>query len=111
MAKKWIFLYNEVEQAEKYVKGDWDKVRGLLGGKGANLAEMTRINLPVPPFFTITTEACNAYQAEWKIPCRHVEPGSSFFKKDEAASGKKFGSAQIPCLYPAGPEQSSPCPV
>ena len=33
MAKKWIFLYNEVEQAEKYVKGDWDKVRGLLGGK------------------------------------------------------------------------------
>jgi pyruvate, orthophosphate dikinase len=37
------------------------KVRSLLGGKGANLAEMTRIGLPVPPFFTVTTEACNAY--------------------------------------------------
>ena len=45
MAKKWVYLFNEVEQAEKYVKGDWDKVRGLMGGKGANLAEMTRITL------------------------------------------------------------------
>ncbi len=61
--KKWVFLFDEVNAAEKYVGGDWDKVRGLLGGKGANLADMTRIGLPVPPFFTVTTEACNAYLA------------------------------------------------
>ncbi len=46
--KKWVYLFNEVEQAEKYA-GSWDGVRGLLGGKGANLAEMTRIGVPVPP--------------------------------------------------------------
>ena len=58
--KKWVYLFYEVEAAEKYA-GLWDGVRGLLGGKGANLAEMTRIGVPVPPFFTVTTEACNAY--------------------------------------------------
>ena len=66
--KKWVFLFNEIKDAEKYVGGDWDKVRGLLGGKGANLAEMARIGLPVPPGFTATTEACNAYQVEGKFP-------------------------------------------
>ena len=44
---KWVYLFNEVEEVEKKV-GKWDKVRGLLGGKGANLAEMTRIGVPVP---------------------------------------------------------------
>ena len=48
--KKWVYLFNEVEQAEKYVKGDWDKVRGLMGGKGANLAEMTRITFTSSTF-------------------------------------------------------------
>jgi hypothetical protein len=60
--KKWVYLFNEVAEAEKYA-GDWDGVRGLLGGKGANLAEMTRIGVPVPPFFTVTTEGCNAFLA------------------------------------------------
>ncbi|HZN93217.1 MAG TPA: PEP/pyruvate-binding domain-containing protein, partial [Myxococcales bacterium] len=41
----------------------WDEVRALLGGKGANLAEMTRLGLPVPPGFVVTTEACNAFLA------------------------------------------------
>ncbi len=40
---KWVYLFDEVDQAEKYVGGDWAAVRGLLGGKGANLAEMVRI--------------------------------------------------------------------
>ena len=48
MAKKWVYLFREVDEAEKYVGGAWDAVRALLGGKGANLAEMTRIKLPVP---------------------------------------------------------------
>ena len=49
--KKWVYRFTEVEDAEKYA-GDWEGVRTLLGGKGANLAEMTRINVPVPPGFT-----------------------------------------------------------
>ena len=56
---KFLYLFNELPLAEKYVGGQWDCVRGLLGGKGANLAEMTRIGVPVPPGFTITTETCN----------------------------------------------------
>ncbi len=97
-AKKWVFLFNEVEQAEKYVKGDWDKVRGLLGGKGANLAEMTRIHLPVPPFFTVTTEACNAYQKSGQFPEGMWSQVMKALRKVEAASGKKFGSAANPLL-------------
>ena len=58
---KWVYAFDEVEQAEAHVDGGWEGVRSLLGGKGANLAEMTRIAVPVPPGFTITTEACNAY--------------------------------------------------
>ena len=61
MSKKWVYLFDEVEQAEKDVGGEWENVRGLLGGKGANLLEMVRIGVPVPPGFTVSTEACNAY--------------------------------------------------
>jgi pyruvate,orthophosphate dikinase len=43
MTTKWVYLFRDVEHAESYVGGDWDKVRSLLGGKGANLAEMTRM--------------------------------------------------------------------
>jgi pyruvate,orthophosphate dikinase len=58
---KWVYLFSEVEQAEEHVGGEWEGVRSLLGGKGANLAEMTRIGVPVPPGFIVTTEACNTY--------------------------------------------------
>ena len=51
MTKKWVYLFEE---------GNKD-MRNLLGGKGAGLAEMTNAQLPVPPGFTVTTEACNAY--------------------------------------------------
>ena len=60
-AKKWVYRFDELDQAEQYVGDRWEAVRGLFGGKGANLADMQRIGLPVPPGFTITTEACNAY--------------------------------------------------
>jgi pyruvate,orthophosphate dikinase len=49
MAKKWVYLFTEVEEAEKHVDGSWDAVRGLLGGKGANLFEMTASTRSVPP--------------------------------------------------------------
>jgi len=97
--KKWVYLFNELEQAEAYVGGDWEKVRGLLGGKGANLAEMTRIGLPVPPFFTVTTEACNAYTAAGsKFPEGMWDQELAALKVVEEASGKKFGDPSNPLL-------------
>jgi len=97
--KKWVYLFNELPQAEAYMKGSWDGVRSLLGGKGANLAEMTRIGLPVPPFFTVTTEACNAYTAGGnKFPQGMWEQELEALKKVEEASGKKFGDPSNPLL-------------
>ena len=52
------------------------KMRNLLGGKGANLAEMTRIGVPVPHGFVVTTEACNAYLDGGRFRSRHVGAGS-----------------------------------
>lgn len=47
MTKKWVYRFDEIDTARQYANGDWEKVLGLLGGKGANLAEMTRINIPL----------------------------------------------------------------
>src|SRR5689334_431825 len=62
--KKWVYRFDEVNEAQESVGGSWDKVRALLGGKGSGLADMTRAGVPVPPGFTVTTEACNAFLAE-----------------------------------------------
>jgi pyruvate,orthophosphate dikinase len=98
MSKKWVYLFHEVEEAEKYA-GSWDGVRGLLGGKGANLAEMTRIGVPVPPGFTITTEACNAYLAAGeKFPEGMWEQALEGLKATEKEAGKEFGDAANPLL-------------
>ncbi|NMB87705.1 MAG: pyruvate, phosphate dikinase [Chloroflexi bacterium] len=97
--KKWVYLFNEVDQAEKYVGGDWENVRGLLGGKGANLAEMTRIGVPVPPGFTVTTEACNAYLAGGsQFPEGMWDQMLSALKQVEAKAEKKFGDPKNPLL-------------
>ena len=96
--KTWVYLFSEIKNAEDYVGGDWDKVRSLLGGKGANLAEMVRIGLPVPPGFTVTTEACNAYQVEGKFPDGLWDQMLSALKATEEASGKKFGDIKNPLL-------------
>ena len=96
--KKWVYLFNEIKQAESYVGNDWDKVRGLLGGKGANLAEMARIGLPVPPGFTVTTEACNAYQVDKKFPEGMWDQMLVSLEQTEKDAAKKFGSAENPLL-------------
>jgi pyruvate, orthophosphate dikinase len=97
--KKWVYLFNEVEEAEKYVGGNWEDARGLLGGKGANLADMTRIGAPVPPGFTVTTEACNAYLAAGeKFPEGMWEQELEALKVVEKQANKKFGSAENPLL-------------
>jgi pyruvate,orthophosphate dikinase len=98
MAEKWVYLFREVAEAEEYA-GDWDGVRGLLGGKGANLAEMTRIGVPVPPGFTVTTEACNAYLAAGEdFPEGMWEQELEALKATEAETGKKFGDPANPLL-------------
>ncbi len=97
--KKWVYLFHEVDAAEKYVGGDWEGVRGLLGGKGANLADMTRLGVPVPPGFTVTTEACNAYLAEGgKFPEGMWDQMLAALKEVERLSGKKFGGSENPLL-------------
>ena len=96
---KWVYLFNEVDEAEAYAGGDWEAVRGLLGGKGANLAEMERIGMPVPPGFTVTTEACNAYlEAGESFPAGMWEQVLAALKAVESATGKKFGDAKNPLL-------------
>jgi pyruvate,orthophosphate dikinase len=97
--KKWVYLFNEVEEAEKYSGGTWDGVRALLGGKGSGLADMTRAGVPVPPGFTVTTEACNAYLAEGeKFPPGMWDQELAALKTVEKQTGKKFGDPSSPLL-------------
>jgi pyruvate,orthophosphate dikinase len=98
MPKKWVYLFKEVNAAES-VAGSWDGVRGLLGGKGANLAEMTRIGVPVPPGFTITSTACNAYlQAGEKFPPGMWDQVIKALREVERATKKTFGDPKNPLL-------------
>ena len=95
---KYVYLFNEVELAEQHT-GSWDGVRALLGGKGANLADMTRIGVPVPPGFTVTTQACNAYLANnEQFPAGMWEQVLEAVHAIEAHTGKKFGDPQNPLL-------------
>jgi pyruvate,orthophosphate dikinase len=74
------------------------KLRNLLGGKGADLAEMVGLGLPVPPGITITTEACNYYSSQGKFPSGLEEEILSKMKLLESKTGKGFGSAENPLL-------------
>ncbi len=89
MAKKYCYLFSEGNA----------KMRELLGGKGANLAEMTNIGLPVPQGFTISTEACTQYYEDG----RQINPGiqaeiMEYIEKMEKICGKKFGDLENPLL-------------
>jgi pyruvate, orthophosphate dikinase len=99
MIKKWVYLFDELDQAMDYVSCDWDGVRGLFGGKGANLAEMQRIGVPVPPGFTVTTEACNAYLAGGGVfPDGMWDQALHALMAIEKATGKTFGDSDQPLL-------------
>ncbi|MFA7076963.1 MAG: pyruvate, phosphate dikinase [Syntrophomonas sp.] len=88
-SKKFVYLFEE---------GKSD-MRTILGGKGANLAEMTRIGLPVPPGFTITAEACNEYLAlGQEFPEGLMEQVLAALRNLEDKTGKKFGDKQNPLL-------------
>ena len=89
MSNKWVYMLEE---------GDMT-MRNLLGGKGANLAEMTKIGLPVPQGFTVTTEACTQYYEDGrKINDEIMTQVMEGVKKMEEINGKKFGDKQNPLL-------------
>ena len=85
---KYVYLFRE---------GD-GSMRDLLGGKGAGLAEMTKAGAPVPPGFTITTEACNAYSATGEFPEGLWDEVTAALRDVERETGKLFGSARNPLL-------------
>jgi pyruvate,orthophosphate dikinase len=98
MSTKWVYVFDEVDQAEQDA-GSWEGVRALLGGKGANLAEMTRIDVPVPPGFIVTTDACNAFlDAGEKFPEEMWDQVVEALKDVEKSTGKKFGDKDNPLL-------------
>ena len=89
MAKKFIYLFSEGN----------GKMRELLGGKGANLAEMTNLGMPVPRGFTITTEACTQYYADDRtINAEIQDQVMEYIGKLEELTGKKFGDMNNPLL-------------
>ena len=93
MSKKYVYTF-----ASGKAEGNTN-MKGLLGGKGANLAEMTNAGLPVPPGFTITTEACNAYYAEGeKFPAGMWDETLAALANIEAVTGKQFGGTENPLL-------------
>ena len=95
--KKWVYLFGEVAAAEKYA-GSWEGVRALLGGKGAGLFDMTRAGVPVPPGFTVTTEACNEFRKTGKFPAGMWDQALAAMKTVEKQTGKKFGDPKNPLL-------------
>jgi pyruvate,orthophosphate dikinase len=96
--KKWVYLFDEVGEAER-LTGSWDGARALLGGKGANLGDMTRLGVPVPPGFTVTTEACNAYLAAGgRFPEGMWEQELAALRSVEERTGKRFGDPARPLL-------------
>ena len=89
MSKKYVYLFSEGDAS----------MRNLLGGKGANLAEMTKLGLPVPQGFTISTEACTQYYEDGKQINPEIEAEIfEYIKKMEAITGKKFGDMENPLL-------------
>ncbi len=99
MTTKWVYTLDELDQAESAVGGDWDRVRGLLGGKGANLADMNRLGVPVPPGFTITTEACNEYlKREGELPEGLWDQSLAAIRAMESQTKKGFGDPERPLL-------------
>jgi pyruvate,orthophosphate dikinase len=88
-AHKWVYLFEDGDAT----------MRDLLGGKGAGVAEMTRAGLPVPPGFTVTTEACNAfYEGGQTFPDGMWEQVLRALKETERKTGKKFGDPRNPLL-------------
>ncbi len=96
---RWVYLFSELDLVEQVTGTKWDNVKALLGGKGANLAEMTRVGLPVPPGFSVTTQACNSYLENGNTwPEGLWEQVVHALSQLEEKAGKKLGNAENPLL-------------
>ncbi len=101
MAKKWVYLSSSAAEDLKKTLGyepELAKRKEILGGKGAGLAEMMLAGAPVPPSFTITTEACVEYMKTNEFPEGMWEQTLEALKEIEKQTGKKFGDAENPLL-------------
>jgi pyruvate,orthophosphate dikinase len=98
MSERWVYGFDELPLARAAVGGDWDEVRGLLGGKAANLADMVELGVPVPPGFTITTRACNEYSATGRFPDGMWEEVVAALGRVEAALSQRYGGDADPLL-------------
>ena len=99
MPIRWVYGFDQLAEVDVQIGGSWDLVRGLLGGKGANLAEMTRLGIPVPPGFTVTTQACLSYlDADNTMPAGLWEQVRTALHAVEERGGKCFGDPAHPLL-------------
>ena len=90
MTKKYVYLFSEGNASMK----------NLLGGKGANLAEMTSLGIPVPGGFTVSTEACNKYYEDGKVISDEIiNQIYECLAVVEESTGKKFGDNKNPLLF------------
>ena len=92
-----------------FAEGNKDQ-KDLLGGKGANLAEMTRLGLPVPPGFTITTDACQVYLSDGHEPAGLAAEIDEHLARLEERMGRRLGDPATRCWCRCARAPSSPCP-
>ena len=102
MSKKYVYLFTEGNA----------KMRELLGGKGANLAEMTNIGMPVPQGFTITTEACTQYYEDGRqINDAIMAEVRRTLRRWRSSTARSSATWRILCWSPSVPAPAPPCPA
>ena len=101
---KWVYSFGDGEAEGKA------EMRNLLGGKGANLAEMANLGLPVPPGFTITTEVCTYYYANGRTyPADLVEEMEQALARVEKITGRRSAATSGRCSSPSAPAPAPRC--
>src|SRR5439155_1394326 len=104
--KKWVYFFG-AGKAEG--DGSW---REVLGGKGAGLAEMTKISLPVPAGFTISTEACDYYYKQDKqFPAGLKKESPTTWRRSNASPRRNSATRRIRCSSASAPALPAPCPA
>ncbi len=96
---KYVYVFGEIDEVLARYDGDWEAMRGLLGGKGVNLFDATSLGIPVPPGFTVTTEGCNDYlAADESFPEGLWDQALAATTELENLTGKRFGDPKNPLL-------------
>lgn len=98
-SQQYVYLFEDIDEVKARFDDDWEALRGLLGGKGANLFDATSLGIPVPPGFTVTTEACNDFLAAGEVfPDGLWVQALEAVTELEKLTGKGFGDATNPLL-------------